>query len=234
MSAKKRAAASGPGNKSLGVRKDQQLVFKGYLDSPFVVEWPRIADAYHETIRQQLKTFWVPPKIRKSPLAHESGEASQVSSKILPRSDLVLGINSVARALERDGLDLVLVCRSAQPLLLTRHLLLLAHATGTAVCALPDLSTTLGKLGGLPSATAAGIRKGSHKGSSTAALLQSLTPMLVPTSIAWMAQKAPDVSSDGRALTIAPVHPGTYARAALRRIGFPRKQSSKKSGKTAK
>ena len=64
----------------------------------------------------------------------------------LPRCHIVFGVNAATKCLERDQLDLVIVCRSAKPPILTGHLLTLAACRGVPALALSGLSETLSKM----------------------------------------------------------------------------------------
>eukprot|EP00040_Diaphanoeca_grandis_P044866 m.13919 g.13919 ORF g.13919 m.13919 type:complete len:286 (-) comp9923_c0_seq1:58-915(-) len=80
------------------------------------------------------------------------------SRLIIPRVWIVSGINAVTKAMERDEILLMFVCKSGAELL-TRHMLFLAHNKSVKICAFANLTNTLGKFIGAPSATAIGIRR---------------------------------------------------------------------------
>lgn len=74
------------------------------------------------------------------------------------RSQVVVGVNAVTRQLEKNGLRFGLVCLSAKPPLIHRHLLMLAATRGVPFAALPTLSETASPLLGVKSALAIGIK----------------------------------------------------------------------------
>lgn len=76
------------------------------------------------------------------------------------RSQVVVGVNAVTRLLEKNGLRFGLVCLSAKPPLLHRHLLQLAATRGVPFAALPALSETASPLLGVKSALAIGVKVG--------------------------------------------------------------------------
>lgn len=71
----------------------------------------------------------------------------------------MFGVRNVTKGLERGNLSLVLVCRTADPPLLTRHLIALAAHHQTRAACLPDLSLTLAPILGLKSLIALGVCK---------------------------------------------------------------------------
>ncbi|CAD7672168.1 unnamed protein product [Nyctereutes procyonoides] len=65
----------------------------------------------------------------------------------------------VTRALERNGLLLVLVCKSAKPAIITSHLIQLSSSRSVPACQVPRLSETLTPVIGLKCVLALGFRK---------------------------------------------------------------------------
>lgn len=86
---------------------------------------------------------------------HPNPQADQLKEK---RSQLVLGVNSVSRELERDGLRAGIVCLSAKPAVLHRHLVMLASTRGVPFAGLRDFSKTVIPLLGVKSALAVGFK----------------------------------------------------------------------------
>lgn len=72
-------------------------------------------------------------------------------------SQLLVGINSVTRELEKDGLRAGIVCLSAVPLL-RRHLLMLAATRGVPFAGLKAFSKTAAPLLGIKTALAVGFK----------------------------------------------------------------------------
>ncbi|KAJ1100844.1 hypothetical protein NDU88_005919 [Pleurodeles waltl] len=77
------------------------------------------------------------------------------------RKQLAIGINEVTRALEKNELHLVLVCKSAKPPLITMHLIELSASRAVPACQVPRLSESLSPVLGLKSILALGFRKNS-------------------------------------------------------------------------
>ena len=74
------------------------------------------------------------------------------------KSFMVIGVNNVTRCLERGELCAGLVCLSARPALVTRHIMMLAATRCVPFAALPDLSQKVVELlGDIKSALAIGF-----------------------------------------------------------------------------
>ncbi len=73
------------------------------------------------------------------------------------RSQLVVGTNAVSRHLERNSLRAGVVCPSARPPLMHRHLLMMSASRGIPFAAVPHLSETAAPLLGLKTALAIGF-----------------------------------------------------------------------------
>lgn len=77
------------------------------------------------------------------------------------RKQLAIGINEVTRALEKNDLYLVIVCKSAKPEMMTKHIIELSYSREVPACQLPRLSENLAPALGLNSVLALGFRKSS-------------------------------------------------------------------------
>ncbi len=73
-------------------------------------------------------------------------------------NQFVVGINAVTRSLERNKLRAGLICLTAQPSMVTQHILMLSVTRNCPVMALPNLTSTLGPLLGIRSSLAVGIK----------------------------------------------------------------------------
>ena len=98
---------------------------------------------------------------RSQPL-HEDPD-SNITDKVShsKRSQMIVGVNAVSRCLERRGLEGVrggMVCLSAQPALILRHLMMLAATRGVPFVALPNLSQTAAPRLGVKTALAIGFK----------------------------------------------------------------------------
>ncbi|XP_053322483.1 ribonuclease P protein subunit p38 [Spea bombifrons] len=77
------------------------------------------------------------------------------------RKQLAIGVNEVTRALEKNELILVLVCKSAKPEMITKHLIDLSASRAVPACQVPRLSENIGSALGLKSVLSLGFRKDS-------------------------------------------------------------------------
>ena len=76
------------------------------------------------------------------------------------RTQLVVGTNAVTRCLEEGTLRVGVVCLTAKPALLHRHMLQLAATRQVPMAAMPNLSPTIAPLLGMKSSLAIGIKVG--------------------------------------------------------------------------
>lgn len=75
------------------------------------------------------------------------------------RRQLAIGVNEVTRALERNELLLVLVCKSAKPAIITSHLIQLSLSRMVPACQVPRLSERIAPVIGLKCVLALGFKK---------------------------------------------------------------------------
>ena len=75
------------------------------------------------------------------------------------RKQLAIGVNEVTRALERNELLLVLVCKSVKPAIITSHLIQLSLSRMVPACQVPRLSERIAPVIGLKCVLALGFRK---------------------------------------------------------------------------
>lgn len=93
-------------------------------------------------------------------------ESADMSARTAPQSvqdngkkaQLVVGTNAVTRSLEEGSLRVGVVCLTAKPALLHRHMLQLAATRQVPMAALPNLSPTIAPLLGMKSSLAIGIK----------------------------------------------------------------------------
>lgn len=91
--------------------------------------------------------------------AKEDDGGLPVSSLTVKKSQMIVGVNCVTRSLERGELCAGLVCLSAKPALVTRHIMMLAVTRNVPFAALPDLSSAVvDVLGDIRSALAIGFK----------------------------------------------------------------------------
>lgn len=95
-------------------------------------------------------------------LKEEKPEDTQQVSGWTPvhvRKQLAIGVNEVTRALERNELLLVLVCKSVRPAIITSHLIPLSLSRMVPACQVPRLSERIAPIIGLQCVLALGFRK---------------------------------------------------------------------------
>jgi len=151
---------------------------KNVLHSPFESKWPVVDSETAKTILtkmqntfagldlQPAKQTWNPASRGKN-VAGKSSDEPKTSTKHSIwteeqrkiRSELVFGINAVTRHLEQNKLDLVVVDRSSQPALLTRHLVALSAVRRCPSLALPDLADHVMSHLGITSLVTIGFKK---------------------------------------------------------------------------
>uniref|UniRef100_A0AAV2MD03 Ribosomal protein eL8/eL30/eS12/Gadd45 domain-containing protein n=1 Tax=Knipowitschia caucasica TaxID=637954 RepID=A0AAV2MD03_KNICA len=147
---------------------------KAYFTSPFSTQWRPLPQDDMSFILQTLKDKlessgfqkkeergfrpWRKKGIQSdTPKAPSAGENGWTDLSV--RRQLAIGINEVTRALERNDLQLLLVCKSVKPQHMTEHLIALSVSREVPACQVPWLSTTLREPMGLKSVLALGFRK---------------------------------------------------------------------------
>ena len=88
----------------------------------------------------------------------KSDESAGVTAGSSKKSQLVIGTNAFTRCLEEGNLRVGVVCLSAKPAFLHKHILQLSSVRGVPVAALPNLSAAIAPLLGLKSTLAIGIK----------------------------------------------------------------------------
>ncbi|EFB24461.1 hypothetical protein PANDA_016360, partial [Ailuropoda melanoleuca] len=181
------AAPQAPGRGS--VRKTRPLMVKTSLNNPYAICWSALErEDMHfilQTLEDRFKCLGLQkiedrkkkkkqflkkqspdkcsPEVDMSKdLKEKHPEDNEQGSGWTPvhvRKQLAIGVNEVTRALERNGLLLVLVCKSAKPALITSHLIQLSLSRSVPACQVPRLSETLAPVIGLKCVLALGFRK---------------------------------------------------------------------------
>ncbi|XP_048411397.1 ribonuclease P protein subunit p38 [Stegostoma tigrinum] len=121
-------------------------------------------------------------------------ESKQGWSNVGFRKQLAIGINEVTRALERDTLCLVLVCKSVKPPLMAHHLIQLSVSREVPACLVPRLSETVAPVLGLKSTLALGFKKHSEAFIET---VNAITPQVPPLNVSWIQQSKVVVNTAG-------------------------------------
>lgn len=197
-----------PGTATL--RKAKKTPVKTSLDNPFVFQWKTIdGEDMHfilETLEERIKHIGLkkiesPRKKKRSLTKKQTARKCDAGTNELPKEEteshqqkpgwtdifirrqLAIGVNEVTKALEKNELLLLLVCKSAKPARITSHLLELSASRATPAGQVPRLSETIAPLLGLTSVLALGFRK--PPGTFTAAIA-AITPKIPALDVPWL------------------------------------------------
>ncbi|XP_067869003.1 ribonuclease P protein subunit p38 [Heterodontus francisci] len=121
-------------------------------------------------------------------------ESKQGWTNVELRKQLAIGINEVTRALEKDALCLVLVCKSVKPTLMTHHLIQLSASRAVPACQVPRLSETLAPVLGLKSTLSLGFKKNSEAFIET---VNAIIPQVPPLNVSWIQQSKVIENAEG-------------------------------------
>nr|XP_005480341.2 ribonuclease P protein subunit p38 [Zonotrichia albicollis] len=196
-----------PGTATL--RKAKKTTVKTCLDNPFVFQWKTIdGEDMHfilETLEERIKHIGLkkiesPRKKKRSFTKKQTERKCDASTNDFPKEEaeshpqkpgwtdisirrqLAIGVNEVTKALEKNELLLLLVCKSAKPAMLTSHLVELSASRATPAGQVPRLSETLAPLLGLTSILALGFRK--HSDTFTEAIA-AIIPKIPALEVPW-------------------------------------------------
>ncbi|XP_052062785.1 uncharacterized protein LOC127702572 [Mytilus californianus] len=141
-----RANMPKPG-KSGKPEKAKKIVIKHVLMNPYSnTTWPSLENGVEGCLLEKLATsfdkFALPKEkagLKRKNLVNE--EVQQTKKKL--RSQVVFGVNCVTKALEKDRLQLVITCKSANPPILTQHLIGLSKTRKCVAVCINNLSKTL-------------------------------------------------------------------------------------------
>ncbi|KAM6910064.1 ribonuclease P protein subunit p38 [Xenentodon cancila] len=112
------------------------------------------------------------------------------------RRQLAIGINEVTKALERNELQLLLVCKSARPNHMTNHLIALSVTRGVPACQVPRLSQSVSEPLGLKSVLALGFRQCSSKEELFSDTIDAIKPRVPSLDVVWLQAEAPRVTPE--------------------------------------
>jgi len=119
---------------------------------------------------------------------------------VAARRQLAIGINEVTKALERNELKLLLVCKSVKPPHMTDHLIALSATRGVPACQVPRLSQSVSEPLGLKSVLALGFRQCASKEDEVFAdAVEAITRRVPSVDVAWLQGAAPRVTPEDRA-----------------------------------
>ncbi|NWI87163.1 RPP38 protein, partial [Pitta sordida] len=197
-----------PGTATL--RKAKKITVKTCLDNPFVFQWKTIdGEDMHfilQTLEERIKHIGLkkiesPRKKKRSftknqvdrrcdartneLLKEEETESNQQKpgwTDISVRRQLAIGVNEVTKALEKNELLLLLVCKSAKPAMITSHLIELSASRATPAGQVPRLSETVAPLLGLTSILALGFKKQSDKFTEA---IEAIIPKIPALEVPW-------------------------------------------------
>lgn len=111
---------------------------------------------------------------------------------VAARRQLAIGINEVTKALERNELKLLLVCKSVKPKHMTNHLIALSATRGVPACQVPRLSQNASELLGLKSVLALGFRQcSSQEDEVFRDTVNAITPKVPSLDVAWLQGAVP-------------------------------------------
>ncbi|KAM9353187.1 ribonuclease P protein subunit p38 [Symphorus nematophorus] len=146
------------------------------------------------------------PAATSKPLPQASQDTQgQDSSKngwtdVAARRQLAIGINEVTKALERNKLKLLLVCKSVKPNHMTNHLIALSVTRGVPACQVPRLSQSVSEPLGLKSVLALGFRQCASKDDEVFSdTVDAITPRVPSLNVAWLQGVAPTETPDDSA-----------------------------------
>lgn len=103
------------------------------------------------------------------------------------RRQLAIGVNEVTKALEKNELLLLLVCKSAKPAMITSHLIQLSASQDTPAGQVPRLSETIAPLLGLTSILALGFKRQSDKFTD---VIEAIIPKIPTLEVPWFQYRA--------------------------------------------
>uniref|UniRef100_A0A1A7XRV8 Ribonuclease P/MRP 38 subunit n=1 Tax=Iconisemion striatum TaxID=60296 RepID=A0A1A7XRV8_9TELE len=106
---------------------------------------------------------------------------------VAARRQLAIGINEVTKALEKNELQLLMVCKSVKPRHMTDHLIALSVTRGVPACQVPQLSETVSGPLGLKSVLALGFRRcPSEDNQVFTDVVEAIKPKVPKLNVAWL------------------------------------------------
>ncbi|XP_036137095.1 ribonuclease P protein subunit p38 [Molossus molossus] len=105
------------------------------------------------------------------------------------RKQLAIGVNEVTRALERNELLLVLVCKSAKPAIITSHLIQLSLSRMVPACQVPRLSERIAPVIGLKCILALGFKKNTTDFVNE---VEAIIPRVPNLNVPWLQDRLED------------------------------------------
>uniref|UniRef100_UPI0037E76967 ribonuclease P protein subunit p38 n=1 Tax=Semicossyphus pulcher TaxID=241346 RepID=UPI0037E76967 len=116
---------------------------------------------------------------------------------VAARKQLAIGINEVTKALEKNELKLLLVCKSVKPKHMTDHLIALSVTRGVPACQVPRLSQSVSEPLGLKSVLALGFRHCTSKDDDAFTdTVDAITPRVPSQDVTWLQSAVPRVKPE--------------------------------------
>lgn len=211
------AAPQAPGRGS--VRKTRPLTVKTSLNNPYTICWSALErEDLHfilQTLEDRFKSIGLEKienkKRSKKQFFKKQGrdkcsidvhmsedlkekkteDNEQVSgwTSIQVRKQLAIGVNEVTRALERNELLLVLVCKSVKPAIITSHLIQLSLSRTVPACQVPRLSERIAPVIGLKCVLALGFKKNTTDFVNE---VKAIIPRVPNLNVPWLQDRLED------------------------------------------
>ncbi|MEQ2176170.1 hypothetical protein GOODEAATRI_025308 [Goodea atripinnis] len=204
------AAAAKPSKKEL----KKQIQSKTSFTSPFTAKWNPLPHKDEHFILTTLKDKLIATGLEKKEVKvprqwrkkkeHKPDAAAEPVRRVSPeaqgpdpstngwtdtaaRRQLAIGINEVTKALERNQLQLLLVCKSVRPQHMTNHLIGLSVTRSVPACQVPRLSKSMAEQLGLKSVLALGFRQCSSKENEMFRdTVDAIIPRVPPLDVVWL------------------------------------------------
>ncbi|XP_077576410.1 ribonuclease P protein subunit p38 [Stigmatopora nigra] len=176
--------------------------FKMLFTSPYTIKWNQVSPAdmtfIQNTLKQKFTSIGLkkrevkvfrPWKKKQVPVSHAK-MAKGGWTDVTARRQLAVGINEVTKGLEKNILQLVLVCMSAKPNHMTDHLIGLSVSRGVPACQVAGLSELMTEPLGLKSVLALGFRRGRKLFADT---VKAILPKVPSLNAPWLQDELPGV-----------------------------------------
>lgn len=211
------AAPQAPGRGS--VRKTRPLTVKTSLNNPYTICWSALdREDLHfilKTLEDRFKSIGLEKIENKKrskkqffkkqgrdkcsievhmseDLKEEKTEDNKPVSgwtSVHVRKQLAVGVNEVTRALERNELLLVLVCKSVKPAIITSHLIQLSLSRMVPACQVPRLSERIAPVIGLKCVLALGFKKNTTDFVNE---VKAIIPRVPTLNVPWLQDRLED------------------------------------------
>ncbi|XP_036997183.2 ribonuclease P protein subunit p38 isoform X3 [Artibeus jamaicensis] len=213
------AAPQAPGRGS--VRKTRPLTVKTSLNNPYTICWSALEREDMHFILQTLEDRFKSVGLEKiedkrrnkkqhfskkqgrekcridvgmsEDLEEKPEDNQQVSgwTSVHVRKQLAIGVNEVTRALERNELLLVLVCKSVKPTIITSHLIQLSVSRMVPACQVPRLSERIAPVIGLKCVLALGFKRNT---TDFVDAVKAIIPRVPSLNVPWLQ----DITADSK------------------------------------